>query len=111
MKKSLVIAACAGLLLLSACSGQRPTRCNQWGWYEPCDLIEGQQSDKCCPSPCDPGQSPRRGQVVSREFAFPAQPCQPGDVVNVAPAAAPMAAPAPAPMAAPMAAPEVPPTN
>ena len=95
------------LLLTAACSGRGPSRCDQWGWYEPCDLIEGQRAKQCCPDPCDPCNSPRRGQVVSREFAFPAQPCQPGDVMKVTPA------PAPAP-AMPMAAPEAPapaPTN
>lgn len=103
MNKSLVIAACLGALLLAACAG-RPTRCDQWGWYKACDLIEGQQA-LGCNDPCDPCRSPQVGQVVSREYAFPAQPCQKGDVIKVetvpAPAVAPMPMPEPTPVPEP----------
>lgn len=72
MSKSLVIAACVAFLLLAACSGQGPRRCDQWGWYEPCDLVEGRYAG--C-DPCDPCNNYRPGQVVKREWAFPAAPC------------------------------------
>ncbi len=81
MKKCLLIAAIAALLVLSACSGRRPTRCDQWGWYKPCDLVEGQQ-------PCEPNcahdmYTYKQGQVVSREYAYPVTPtapCRPSPV-------------------------------
>ena len=79
MKKCMLIAAVAALLVLTACSGRPPTRCNQWGWYRPCDLVEGQQ-------PCEPGCTHdmykyQAGQVVRREYAYPATaPCRPSPV-------------------------------
>ena len=85
MKKCLLFAAVAGLLVLTACSGRAPTRCNQWGWYKPCDLVEGQR-------PCEPVgcQYPdyKAGQVVSREYAYPVSNCR-GAGPEVATPAAP----------------------
>ncbi len=119
MSKSLVIVASVGFLVLAACSGKPPTRCDQWGWYKPCDLVEGRYAGSGpCSSPC---QSPcRPGQVVKREWAFPAEPCNapPMQTVEmpqsatgvVAPATEPMPAPEPAPEPVPEPAP-VPPTG
>ena len=97
MNKSLVIVACLGLLLLAACSGRRPTRCDQWGWYKPCDLVEGRYAPQAgCADPCDPCNNYRAGQVVKREWAFPCQ-SPPMQTVEVPPPAVqvePMPAPA-----------------
>lgn len=108
MNKSLVIAACLGLLLLAACAG-RPNRCSQWGWYCPCDLIEGQGGCGATPNR-EAVYSPRAGEVVSREYAFPAEPCKKGDVIKIETHPAPAAAPAEmVPAAEPMPAPDAPP--
>jgi len=74
MSKSLLIIACLGALVLAGCSGRRPRRCDQWGWYKPCDLVEGRYTGQGdCQSPCDPCNNAQPGQVVKREWAFPCQ--------------------------------------
>lgn len=65
MKKYLIIAACLGFLGLGGCS-----RCDMWGWYPPCDLIEGRAQRTC--GPCGPCYQP--GQVVSTQWAVPMEP-------------------------------------
>ena len=100
MRKSLVIVACLGLMLAAACTGRPPHRCDQWGWYQECDLVEGREALRCDPcSPCGgyPGYQP--GQVVRREWAYPAAPCA-APAVPAAPVPA-LAEPLPAPAVAP----------
>lgn len=71
LKTTLIIAACAGFLLLSGCN-----RCDMWGWYKECDLIEGRTRGTCCPQPLNcSGRPYRPGEVVRREIAVPATPC------------------------------------
>jgi hypothetical protein len=37
------------------CPSWQPNCCNNWDWYDPCDLVEGREARNCAPDDCAPG--------------------------------------------------------
>lgn len=77
-----VTLAVLGLCLLlglggCACAKWQPDCCNNWDWYDPCDMVEGREARECRNKGCRP-QECAPGVIV-----MPTQTnCAPGTVVS-----------------------------
>ena len=55
MRVALAVFGLTVLLGLGGCCGKwQPNCCNNWDWYDPCDLIEGREARDCNDRGCHP---------------------------------------------------------